>query len=211
MKAKKKYYQKKAEDIIKNFEKRNIEAYYCADSSQAVEKINELIEENSTVSWGGSMTLKEIGLFEELENRKLKLLDRAKAENRSEVEKIYHQALSADYFLMSSNAVTQSGKLVNIDGTGNRLAALIYGPKNVIIAVGMNKVVIDEETAVKRVKNQAAPANAVRLNRNTPCAETGKCHSCLMEDTICSQTVITRRSGQKGRIKVILVGEELGY
>jgi len=211
MKAKKKYYQKKAEDIIKNFEKRNIEAYYCADSSQAVEKINELIEENSTVSWGGSMTLKEIGLFEELENRKLKLLDRAKAENRSEVEKIYHQALSADYYLMSSNAVTQSGKLVNIDGTGNRLAALIYGPKNVVVAVGMNKVVIDEDTAVKRVKNQAAPANAIRLDKNTPCAESAKCHSCLIEETICSQTVITRRSGQKGRIKVILIGEELGY
>jgi len=211
MNPKQKYYQKKAEFLIKNLEKRNMTAYYCPDSSRAVEKVNSLIKENSAVSWGGSMTLNEVGILESLEKRNLTLLDRAKAESRKEVEEIYHKALNSDYYLMSSNAVTQSGKLINIDGTGNRLAALIYGPKNVIVVVGMNKVVIDEDTALKRVKNQAAPKNAVRLNKNTPCAETAKCHDCQIKDTICCQTVITRRSARKNRIKLVLVGEELGY
>ncbi|MFW5891568.1 MAG: lactate utilization protein [bacterium] len=211
MDPKKKYYQKKAENIIENFKKRNIEGFYYPDAETAAEKILELIEDNSSVSWGGSMTLKEIGIFEKLENKNLELFDRSKAKNSEEKEEIYHRALNADYYLMSSNAVTQSGKLVNIDGRGNRLAALIYGPKNVIIAAGMNKVVIDEETALKRVRNQAAPANVTRLNKNTPCAETGRCHECQVDDTICCQTVITRRSGSKNRIKVILIGEELGY
>lgn len=211
MNPKKKYYQKKAENIIKNFEKRNIEGYYFASAAEAVEKILEIIEEDSSVSWGGSMTLEEIGIFEKLENRNLKLFDRAKAKNLKEKEDIYHRALNVDYYLMSSNAITQSGKLVNIDGRGNRLAALIYGPKNVIIAAGMNKVVIDEETALKRVKNQAAPANVTRLNKNTPCSKTAHCHECQVDDTICCQTVVTRRSGSKNRIKVILIGEELGY
>ncbi|MFW6000858.1 MAG: lactate utilization protein [Halanaerobium sp.] len=211
MDPKKKYYQKKAENIIENFKKRNIEGFYYPDADTAAEKILELIDDNSSVSWGGSMTLKEIGIFEKLENKNLELFDRSKAKNSEEKEEIYHRALNADYYLMSSNAVTQSGKLVNIDGRGNRLAALIYGPKNVIIAAGMNKVVIDEETALKRVRNQAAPANVTRLNKNTPCAETGRCHECQVDDTICCQTVITRRSGSKNRIKVILIGEELGY
>lgn len=211
MNPKKKYYQKKAENIIKNFEKRNIEGFYCSNAEEAAAKILEIIEDNSSVSWGGSMTLEEIGIFEKLENRNLELLDRSKAKNLKEKEDIYHRALNADYYLMSSNAITQSGKLVNIDGRGNRLAALIYGPKSVIIAAGMNKVVIDKETALKRVKNQAAPANVTRLNKNTPCAETGRCHECQVEDTICCQTVVTRRSGSKNRIKVILIGEELGY
>jgi hypothetical protein len=211
MNPKKKYYQKKAENIIENFRKRNIEGFYCPDADTAAEKILELIEDNSSVSWGGSMTLNEIGIFEKLENKNLELFDRSKAKNLEEKEEIYHRALNTDYYLMSSNAVTQSGKLVNIDGRGNRLAALIYGPKNVIIAAGMNKVVIDEETALKRVRNQAAPANVTRLNKNTPCAKTGRCHECQVDDTICCQTVITRRSGSKNRIKVILIGEELGY
>src|SRR6056297_2267279 len=174
MTNKKDYYKVKAENVIKGFKKRNIEGYYVKDSEEAKNKIIDLIEENSSISWGGSMTLKDIGIFDELKSGNYKLLDRATAKTSEEKEEIYHQALSADYYLMSSNAVTQSGKLVNIDGTGNRLAALIYGPKNVIVAVGMNKVVIDEATALKRVKNQAAPANAVRLDRNSPCAETGK-------------------------------------
>lgn len=211
MNPKKKYYQKKAENIITNFEKRNIEGFYCSNAENAAAKILEIIADNSSVSWGGSMTLKEIGILEKLKNKNLELLDRSEARNEKEKEEIYHKALNADYYLMSSNAITQSGKLVNIDGRGNRAAALIYGPKNVIVAAGMNKVVIDEETAVKRVRNQAAPANVARLNKNTPCAETGRCHECQVEDTICCQTVITRRSNTKNRIKVILIGEELGY
>lgn len=211
MSVKEEYYAVKAKNLIKNFEKRNIEGYFVEDSDQARKKVLELMKKGATVSWGGSMTLKEIDLFPALAGEKYKLIDRAKAKNSAEKEKIYHQALNADYYLMSSNAITQSGKLVNIDGNGNRLAALIYGPENVIIVAGMNKVTVDEESAVKRVRNQAAPANSIRLDQKTPCAEIGYCSSCQTADTICCQTVITRRSRQKGRIKVILVAKELGF
>lgn len=211
MSAKKEYYRIKAENLIRNFEKRNIEGFYVKDSKAATAKVLELIKERTSVSWGGSMTLGEIGIFDKLKAGDYKLLDRATASNSAEKEKIYHQALSADYYLMSSNAITQAGELVNVDGNGNRLAALIYGPKNVIIVAGMNKVTVDQESAVKRVRNQAAPANSVRLDQKTPCAKTGYCSSCQIDDTICCQTVITRRSRQDGRIKVILVGEELGF
>lgn len=211
MSAKKDYYKIKAENLIKNFAKRNIEGYFAEDSEAARKKVLELITEKSSVSWGGSMTLQEIGIFDSLKAGNYELLDRATAANSLEKEKIYHQALNADYYLMSSNAITQSGKLVNVDGNGNRLAALIYGPKNIIIVAGMNKITIDEESAVKRVRNQAAPANATRLDQKTPCTKTGYCNSCQIDDTICCQTVITRRSRQNGRIKIILVGETLGF
>ena len=117
----------------------------------------------------------------------------------------------ADYFLMSTNAITMDGELVNIDGRSNRVSCLCWGPQNVIIIAGMNKVALDVESALKRVRNFAAPPNAVRLNKNTPCAQTGKCADCYSPDCICSQIVITRRSSTPNRIKVILVGEELGY
>ena len=211
MSVKKDYYKIKAENLIKNFSKRNIEGFYCENSEQAVEKVLELMDTETSVSWGGSMTLKEIGLFDELKNKDYRLIDRDQAKNSKEKKEIYHQALGADYYLMSSNAITQDGKLVNVDGNGNRLAALIYGPENVIIVAGMNKITIDEESAVKRVRNQAAPANSIRLEQNTPCAKTGYCSSCQVDDTICCQTVITRRSRHDGRIKVVLVGEELGF
>jgi len=211
MSSKNEYNRIKAENLIKNFNKRNIEGYYAENSEEAKNMLEELIKEKSSVSWGGSMTLKEIGIFDILKAGNYKLLDRADAKNSAEIEEIYHQALNADYYLMSSNAITQSGKLVNVDGNGNRLAALIYGPKNVIIVAGINKVTVDEKSAIKRVRNQAAPANSIRLKQKTPCAKTGYCQSCQVEDTICCQTVITRYSRQNGRIKVILVGEELGF
>ena len=125
--------------------------------------------------------------------------------------KIFHDALMADYYFMSTNAMTIDGELVNIDGNGNRVAALIYGPENVIILAGMNKVAKDVAEAVDRVHLTATPMNCVRLNKQTPCAVTGVCADCLSPDCICNQVVITRRSGIQGRIKVILIGEELGY
>ncbi|RAK04936.1 YkgG family uncharacterized protein [Halanaerobium saccharolyticum] len=211
MNAEKEYFKIKAENLIKNFAKRNIDACFVENSKAAAEKVLELIQDKATVSWGGSKTLQQIGIFDQLKAADYRLLDRDTAKNSAEKEEIYHQALSADYYLMSSNAITQTGKLVNVDGNGNRLAALIYGPKNVIIVAGMNKVTVDEESAIKRVRNQAAPANAIRLDQKTPCVKTGYCHSCQVDDTICCQTVITRRSRAKGRIKVILVGEKLGF
>ena len=125
--------------------------------------------------------------------------------------KIFHDALMADYYFMSTNAMTIDGELVNIDGNGNRVAALIYGPENVIILAGMNKVAKDVAEAIDRVHLTATPMNCVRLNKQTPCAVTGVCADCLSPDCICNQVVITRRSGIQGRIKVILIGEEFGY
>ena len=127
------------------------------------------------------------------------------------VTKIYHKALCADFFFMSTNAITADGELVNIDGNGNRLAALIYGPEHVIILAGMNKVVRNVDDAISRVKNIAAPANGVRLNTSTPCAITGICHDCFSPSCMCSHTVVTRRCSTPGRITVLLIGEELGY
>ena len=205
------YYQTTAQKLIKEFEKRNIDGYYCASRQEAVAKALELTENKASVSWGGSMTIRDIGLVEKLKNDNYQVFDRAEADTEAEVNKIYHQGLNADYYFMSSNAITLDGKLVNIDGRGNRIAALIYGPKEVIVIAGMNKVVADEETALKRARNHAAAINAIRLDQETPCAETGKCHDCLVDDCICCQKLITRNSREEGRIKVILVGEELGY
>jgi len=211
MEAIKKYYQVSAEKLIKNFEDRNIEGYYCSTAKEAVEKALKLIEEDSSVSWGGSKTLQQIGLLEKLKESNLELLDRDSAKDPQEKREIQYNSFNCDYYLMSSNAITQDGKLVNIDGNGNRIAALIYGPRNVIIIAGMNKVTKDEDSAMKRVRNYAAPTNAIRLEQATPCTKTGNCHQCLVEDCICCQLLVTRKSSHDNRIKVILVGEELGY
>lgn len=205
------YYQTTAQKIIKEFEKRNIEGYYCSSQQEAVDKALELTTDGASVSWGGSMTIRDIGLVDQLNAGNYQTIDRSEAETEAEVDKMYHQALSTDYYFMSSNAVTLDGELVNIDGRGNRIAALIYGPKNVIVVAGMNKVVSDEEAALTRVRNHAAAINAMRLDQDTPCAKTGQCHDCLVDDCICCQKLITRNSRETGRIKVILVGEELGY
>lgn len=211
MTSKQEFYKVAANKIISAFEKRSIEGYYCENKEEAVNKAIELMQEGSVISWGGSMTLEEIGLLEELKKGHYTLLDRSTAKNYDETTEIYHKAFAADYYLMSSNAITMDGKLVNIDGTGNRVASLIYGPKNVIVIAGMNKIVSDEDSALKRARNYAAPINTVRLNKKTPCANAGSCKDCLSPDTICCNIVVTRMSKFPKRIKVILVGEELGY
>ncbi len=211
MKPEKKYYQINAEQVIQELNKRNMEGYYCATKEEATHKVLELIEDEASVSWGGSMTLQELGLREKINNGDYEVYDRADADNEAEKEAIYHQALSCDYYLMSTNALTRTGKLVNTDGRGNRVAALVYGPQQVIVVAGMNKLTADEAAARQRIKNQAAPLNALRLDMETPCREQGHCFDCQVEDSICCQTVITRRSRQENRIKVVLVGEKLGY
>ncbi len=206
------YYEQLASTIIKNMKTRQIEAHYCPTSQDAVALALHMVAPGSTVSFGGSMTLSESGMMKALSDREdITLLDRSKARSQDEVTEIYHKALSADYYFMSSNAISVTGELVNIDGTGNRLAALVYGPSHVIILAGMNKVEPTVEAALARVKNTASPINAIRLNRNTPCSISGVCSDCQSPDCICAQTVITRRSNQAGRIKVILIGEQLGY
>ena len=205
------FYQKQANTLLQNLKKRNMEAYYCDNSEEAVALAKTLIKEGSTISFGGSMTLADSGMLDELRNGDYKLLDRSTAGSPDEVKQIYRDSFSADTYFMSSNALSLDGQLVNIDGNGNRVAALIYGPDQVIIMAGMNKVESTLEDAINRVKNFAAPPNTQRLDKNTPCHNTGFCHDCQSDDCICCNTVITRRSGKEGRIKVIMIGEILGY
>lgn len=205
-------YQNLAESIIKKFNQRGIEGYYCKDREEANAKAKRFLTPDCTVSWGGSMTLKEIGLIDDLkESDDYVIYDRSTAVTPDEQREMFGKIVTSDYYFMSSNAITIDGELINIDGNGNRVACLCNGPANVIIVAGMNKITDSVEAGIKRVRNIAAPPNAIRLNLNTPCAEIGHCADCVSDDCICGQIVITRRSRVNGRIKVILVGEELGY
>lgn len=208
---KKKYYENVANTIIKNMEKRQIEGYYCPDSASALKKALELIPKGSSIGWGGSMTITETGLMNAIQNGDYKIINRELAKTPEEQRKIYGEICCADYFLMSTNAITLDGELINIDGRGNRVSFLCYGPQNVLILTGINKIVTDIDAGLKRARDIAAPPNTVRLNRKTPCSITGKCENCYSPDCICSQFVVTRRSGVPNRIKVIIIGEELGY
>lgn len=196
--------------LVENLKKRNMDAYYCATKDEALTKALELIPEGDVVSWGGSETLNQIGLIEEVKKRN-KVIDRATAATVEKKQELMHQALLCDTYLMSSNAVSQDGQLVNIDGNGNRCAALIYGPKSIVMVVGMNKVAADLDAAMSRARNTAAPANVQHFpGIKTPCAVTGVCANCMSPETICCQFVITRFSRVPGRIKVVFVGESLG-
>ncbi len=206
------FYETQAKTIIKNLERRRMKGYYCQGKEDALKTAMSLTAADSTVSFGGSMTLAETGILDALRKRTdIRLIDRSLAKTPEEIKQSYRDSFSADTYFMSTNAITLDGQLVNVDGNGNRAAALIYGPDQVIIIAGMNKAVSDTDDALRRIHNIASPPNCIRLNKNTPCAAAGVCGECMGDDCICSQTVITRRSGITGRIKVILVGEELGY
>lgn len=211
MNPKQKYYENVAATIIQNLNNRQMNGYYCPDKESAVQKVLELIPAGASIGWGGSQTLMETGILQAVGNGSYRVIDRDKAVTPEEQKQVYGQIFGCDYFLMSTNAITLEGELVNVDGRGNRVSFLCYGPEHVIVVAGMNKIVTDTDAGIKRTRNIAAPPNTVRLNRSTPCAVTGRCADCLSPDSICSQTVITRRSHIPGRITVILVGEELGY
>lgn len=200
-----------AEKTIEGLEKRNMQGFYAETKEEAVKLALSLIPKKSVVSWGGSATLSEIGLLNELKNGDYKCLDRNDVETREEKEEIAHKALNADYYLMSTNAMTIDGQLINIDGNGNRAAALIYGPKNVVILAGINKICNTYEAALDRAKNKASIPNVIRFDCDTPCQKTGKCMDCLSPETVCCQFVHTRFSRIKNRIKVIIIGENLGF
>ena len=211
MNPKMKNYENLAATVIKNMEKREIEGYFAADKKAALELLLTLIPEGASIGYGGSVTLSEIGAFEALSGEKYKLINRDSGKTQEETEAIFKEILFCDFFLMSSNAISVDGQLINVDGRGNRVAFLAYGPKNVVLVCGMNKIVPSVEAGIERVKTLAAPMNATRLNRTTPCTKTGVCGDCQSPGCICASTVITRRSHTPKRIKVILVGEELGY
>lgn len=211
MTIKQQAFQTAAEGIIKNLNKRNMEGYFFEDSASCVKAIIDMMPAGSVIGWGGSQSAVECGLMDAIQGDKYTLIDRMTAKSPEESREIYAKTVMADYYLMSTNAITMDGELINIDGNGNRVACLIHGPKNVILVVGMNKLVSGVEDGYRRVRDIATPANTKRLNRNTPCFHTGRCGDCLSPDCICNQIVVTRRSGQPGRIKVFFVAEELGY
>lgn len=211
MTPKQTFYENQAKSIIHKLEARKMEGYYCPDKESAKAKVLELIGPNKkVVTYGGSMSLDEVGLKEAVEEAGHDLLRREKYVTPEEKRECFAKQTLADVFMMSTNAITLDGELVNIDGSGNRVACLAFGPNEVIVVAGMNKVVSNVEEGIARSRNFAAPPNTVRLGCDTPCAKIGQCGNCL-NDTICCQLVVTRASRVPGRIKVILVGEELGY
>lgn len=204
-------YKESAEKLIPNLEKRNFEVYYCSNKTEAAKKALELIDKNGTISWGGSKTVSELDLINTLKDNGYKLIDRDLASTPEERAEIMKQSLLANTFLTSSNAITEDGILVNIDGLGNRVAAMCFGPDNVIIIAGMNKLCKTVEDAEYRVQNVAAVKNAERFGLTKTGCSKGKCVNCLSDECMCSYVVKTRRSKIKGRIKIILVGEDLGF
>lgn len=211
MTPKQQFYETQAKTVIKNLEKRGMEGHYFTNSKDCVDKILSMMPSGSSISWGGTTTADETGMMNALQSGDYILLDRKAAKTPDEQRELYSKIVMTDYYFMSSNAITLDGELVNIDGIGNRTACLMHGPSNVMILAGMNKLVKDVSAAIDRVHNFAAPPNAVRLNRQTPCNATGTCNNCLSPDCLCSHTVITRHASPVGRIKVFLIGEELGF
>ena len=202
--------EKRVNRIIENLALRNMTGYYAKDKKEALDIALSLIPEGSKVTMGGSMSVKAIGLDEALKSGNYDFCDRDQmpAEKKREAALF---AYDADVFLGSCNAVSEDGILVNIDGNSNRVSAYAFGPKKLVLIVGMNKLAPDFDSALKRARNEAAPINAQRFNLNTPCSKLGKCMDCLSPDTICCQFLITRASRHKDRIHIIFVNEDLGY
>ena len=197
-----------SQKVIKGLNSRNMTGYYAKDKDEALKLALELIPEGSTVTMGGAMSAHEIGLVKVLKEGNYNFIDRDDYEDKRAAALL---AYDADVFLSSTNAMTEDGVLVNIDGNSNRVSAIAHGPKKVVFIVGMNKVCPDVDSAIKRARNVAAPINAQRFGIVTPCTQTGSCMNCKSADTICCNFLITRYSRHTGRIHVILVDEILGF
>lgn len=222
------FYQQRAKMVVANLQKRKINAQYVSNRQEALIAVLDMIPEGVTVVRGDSITLEQVGILEELKKRnKNRLLnpydtkpDGSYLHEKEERHKMHREAFSSDVYLTSTNAVTLDGRLVNIDGFGNRVAAMIFGPKKVIMVTGVNKIVKDVDEALARIHGFAAPVNALRHSvkhgwadfGDVPCARTGKCMDCTHDFKICNFTVIIEglQIAQKGRINVVLIGEELG-
>ena len=200
-----------AEKVIKGLQSRNMEGFYAETKEDALKLALELIPTGSSVSWGGSMSIEEIGLKNAMREGDYVVYDRDAAKSPEERREIEIKTFGCDYFLASSNAVTEDGVLVNIDGNSNRVAAIAYGPKHVLMIAGMNKITKDVDAAIYIARNEAATSNAQRFPVNTPCKVTGSCANCKSPDTVCCQFLTTRFSKHAGRIKIILVNENLGF
>ena len=205
-----KYYEKRGAILVKNLKSRHFDAYYCATKEEALAKALELIPEGAAVGWGGAMSAKEIGLMDALNAGNYQALDRENAKTLEEQNENRKACMFADVFLTGANAISLDGEMVNIDGTGNRVAAIVYGPKEIMVVAGMNKVCDTLEDAIIRARTVAAPLNQQRFGLPNPCTATGTCADCKSETCICNQILITRNCRPVGRIKFILVGEDLG-
>jgi L-lactate utilization protein LutB len=197
--------------LVENLKARHFDAYYCSTKQAAAQQIISLIPKTDTVSWGGSLTMETLGIIQRVKDDGWKVIDRDTAQNREESVELMRRALLCDTYLTGTNAISEDGELVNIDGTGNRTAAMMFGPKSVIIACGMNKVVKSTEDALARARNYAAPVNAQRFDIKTPCKITGTCADCKSSESICTYIVRTRLCRPEGRIKIVLIGETLGF
>lgn len=211
------------EKTIENLEKNNMTVYRVKTRSEACDKVKALLKKGAVVGVGGSMTLFDCGIIDLLRNGDYNFLDRYNKElAREEVEKVFRDSFFADAYLTSSNAVTENGELFNVDGNGNRVAAMLYGPKEVIVVVGANKIVKDLDEAVYRLRKTAAPLNSKRLGCKTYCESAGRCVSekltakdmtdgCTSPDRICASYTVIGRQRIKNRITVIISDEEVGY
>ena len=205
-----KYYEKRAAILVKNLKSRHFDAWYCATKEDALKKALEVIPEGATVGWGGVMSAHEIGLVKALNEGNYNAIDRDKCATQGEKLQAAKDSMFADVFLTGANALSLEGEMVNIDGTGNRVAAIVYGPKEILVIAGMNKVCDTLEDAITRARTVAAPLNQQRFGLPNPCTVTGTCADCKSETCICNQILITRNCRPVGRIKFILVGEDLG-
>ena len=196
-----------AERMIKNLKRRNMEAFYCKTSEETIQKVLELIPDGSSITWGGSMTIRDMGLPDALRKKgTYEVLDRDLVEGNEEKVQMYVRAFTTDVYLSSANAISEDGVIVNIDGNGNRVAAITWGPKKVIFIIGLNKVAQTVEAALARARSTASPINAARFDIKTPCQVDGVCHNCNSPESICNYVHFLRNSPH-GKHTVILVGE----
>lgn len=197
---------------IKALEKNNMNGYMVASNVDLISKIEELISPKSKVSCGGSMTLFETGVIDHLKSGRYEFLDRYKEGlTQDEIKEIFRQSFLSDAYVTSTNAITENGEIYNVDGNGNRVAAMLYGPDKVIIVAGVNKIAPNVEEAIIRTKEYASPINAKRLNKETPCTKIGRCVECNSDNRICNEYTLIKRQIDKNRIHVIFLNDNLGY
>ena len=205
------YFDKRGEILVKNLKSRHFDAVYCKTNEEALAKALEWIPEESVVGWGGAYSAQQIGLLDAVNSGNYRTIDRDKCVSAEEREQAAKDCMFSDVFISGANALSLDGQMVNIDGNGNRVAAIVYGPKTVLVIAGMNKVMDSLDAAINRARTVAAPINQQRFKLDNPCTATGTCADCKSLTCICNQILVTRHCRPAGRIKFILVGEELGF
>lgn len=211
MEAKELRNRRLAAKMIKNLRQRHYDAYFCEDTLALLNKVKELIPEGSSISWGGSMSIRDTGITKMLKEGNYVVYDRDEAHTEEDKLRAYRKAFDCNFYLASANAISEDGVIVNVDGNGNRVAAITWGPEHVILVVGLNKVCQDVDAAIKRARSTAAPINMARFDSNAPCQIDGTCHDCKSPESICNYISIQRMSHPAHRHIVLLVGENIGY